>query len=418
MAEDQLYVHFIPGKIAQEEGKPWIIHSRQGCFKVGRVEFETVAGMLTAEKAPEIGSKEAVCNCGVSNHHLAMLGVVNVIKKNIPTHGERSVGIIRRKDDETEETEVNVQLFRERIDGFEKELLDKSKEAKQAHGRADRLDSQLLKAQARLADVSKDLIASTEKIKDFEGANVAVQQSLQNRSRDLNTLMETVKKLRSESSTGGRHHKAKDTPDLTEALSKSKRKCEQMKKEIKEVHAAHKKRLSALEGSLRSVMLASVDRGQPPLAPGEKSAIDLIYLEALGLPDLLSAKECTIPSAEPASAVTTPPNKQAAPIKIISIEPPLSSPPVFGITQTNSDPQFSSNSGLVRSAAPKATDNQSTESEQTINNRQNQQQHKKQHRQTRLSPLLPEMSPRTFSESSQTFSETCTEVRRRQACHS
>jgi hypothetical protein len=91
-----------------------------GCFKVGRVEFETVAGMITAEKAPEIGSKEAVCNCGVSNHHLAMLGVVNVIKKNIPTHGERSVGIIRRKDDETEETEVNVQLFRERIDGFEK----------------------------------------------------------------------------------------------------------------------------------------------------------------------------------------------------------------------------------------------------------------------------------------------------------
>lgn len=122
--------------------------------------------------------------------------------------------------------------------------------------------------------------------------------------------------------------------------------------------------------------------------------------------------------SEPTSAVTTPPNKQAAPIKIISIEPPLSSPPVLGITQTNPDPQFSSNGGLIKSTAPKATDNQSTESEQTIDNRQNQQQHKKQHRQTRLSPLLPETSPRTLSESSQTFSETCTEVRRRHPCHS
>jgi|AntAceMinimDraft_11_1070367.scaffolds.fasta_scaffold216856_1 hypothetical protein len=60
----------------------------------------------------------------------------------------------------------------------------------------------------------------THQIKDLEGANVAVQQSLQNRSRDLSTLMETVKKLRSESSAGGRHHKAKDTPDLTEVIVK------------------------------------------------------------------------------------------------------------------------------------------------------------------------------------------------------
>jgi hypothetical protein len=85
--------------------------------------------------------------------------------------------------------------------------------------------------------------------------------------------------------------------DSFQALSKSKRKCEQMKKEIKDVQATHMKRLSALEGSLRSVMLASVDKGQPPLAPGEKLAIELIDLEALGLPDLLSAKECTSPSA-------------------------------------------------------------------------------------------------------------------------
>jgi hypothetical protein len=56
-----------------------------------------------------------VCNCGVSNHHLAMWGVVKVLKKKIPNCGDRSVGIIRRQDDDVVETEVNVQLFRERI---------------------------------------------------------------------------------------------------------------------------------------------------------------------------------------------------------------------------------------------------------------------------------------------------------------
>ena len=54
-----------------------------GCHRVGRVEFETVDGMTTAETAPVIDSAEAVCNCGVSNHHLAMHGIVRVETRKV-----------------------------------------------------------------------------------------------------------------------------------------------------------------------------------------------------------------------------------------------------------------------------------------------------------------------------------------------
>eukprot|EP00959_Pyramimonas_sp_CCMP1952_P359397 7525544-Pyramimonas_sp.AAC.1 len=188
MAEQtQLYVHFIPGKEAQIEGKPWIIHSRKGCFKVGRVEFETVAGMTTAEKAPEIGSPEAVCKCGVSNHHLAMLGVVKVTKKMIPLFGERTVGVIRRQDDEDTDTEVNAKLFRERLAALQKDLKQSEKLSNLGKQRAERLDAQVYpedlganifdapclygfgspklgKVQAKLSEANKENDAKTEAV--------------------------------------------------------------------------------------------------------------------------------------------------------------------------------------------------------------------------------------------------------------
>jgi hypothetical protein len=61
-----LYVHFLPRKEYLEAGTPWIIHSKYGCHPVAHVQFESIQCMTTGEGQPPV----AVCNCGVSNHHL------------------------------------------------------------------------------------------------------------------------------------------------------------------------------------------------------------------------------------------------------------------------------------------------------------------------------------------------------------
>jgi len=272
MAETQLYVHFIPGKEAQIEGKPWIIHSRKGCFKVGRVEFETVAGMTTAEKAPEIGSPEAVCKCGVSNHHLAMLGIVKVTKKNIPLFGERSVGIIRREDDEDADTEVNAKLFRERVAALQKDLTQSEKLSKLGKQRAERLDAQLTKVQAKLSEANKESDAKSETVSQLEHQLHALQQTAASRNRDMAQLMETVKALRAQGSGGGSGLASQG--NMPEALGRYKRKCEELKKELKGERAARKEQVAALEDSLRKVMSAAIDTGEPPPPPGVKTPLE------------------------------------------------------------------------------------------------------------------------------------------------
>jgi hypothetical protein len=83
---------------------------------VGKVEFETVDGMSTGEVAPAIGSERAVCACGVSNHHLAMCGVVHVETRLIEGLGKRDVGVIRRAStDDEDDAECNARGFRDKI---------------------------------------------------------------------------------------------------------------------------------------------------------------------------------------------------------------------------------------------------------------------------------------------------------------
>lgn len=85
---------------------------------MGKVEFETVDGMSTGEVAPAIGSQRAVCACGVSNHHLALFGVVSVETRVLEGLGKRDVGIIRRATDDTDDAdpvECNARGFRDKI---------------------------------------------------------------------------------------------------------------------------------------------------------------------------------------------------------------------------------------------------------------------------------------------------------------
>ena len=80
------------------------------------MEFETVDGMSTGEVAPAIGSERAVCACGVSNHHLAMCGVVHVETRLIEGLGKRDVGVIRRAStDDEDDAECNARGFRDKI---------------------------------------------------------------------------------------------------------------------------------------------------------------------------------------------------------------------------------------------------------------------------------------------------------------
>lgn len=82
-------------------------------------------GMTTAETAPVIDTAPSVCSCGVSNHHLAMHGMVRVETRKVPDVGRRVVGVIRRCRDEEGQEEgadpmVNTRCFRERISALEK----------------------------------------------------------------------------------------------------------------------------------------------------------------------------------------------------------------------------------------------------------------------------------------------------------
>lgn len=233
--DSQLYVHFIPGKEAFEAGTPWIVHSRGGCFRVGRVEFESVAGMSTDEKAPKIGSAEAVCKCGVSNHHLAVQGVVRVEKKTIPEFGDRQVAIIRSVKDEDGETNCNPKVFRERIAEMKKDLAKSGNTIFNLNSKAERLNAMVTKLQ-KTADEHKQIAAQAQKeLKGLQREMERTAYMSQGRNQDMDAMHDSLKQLRR-----GQAAAVERADQLELKLASEKEQRLKLKRRLEQVQQHHK----------------------------------------------------------------------------------------------------------------------------------------------------------------------------------
>mmetsp|Transcript_27624 Transcript_27624/g.52265 ORF Transcript_27624/g.52265 Transcript_27624/m.52265 type:complete len:562 (+) Transcript_27624:452-2137(+) len=254
--KSHVYVHFIPGKEAQIEGKPWIIHSAAGCHKVGRVEFESVDGMTTAETAPVIDTAPSVCSCGVSNHHLAMHGMVRVETRKVPDVGRRVVGVIRRCRDEEGQEEgadpmVNTRCFRERISALEKELKDSNKDTKYHMQRAERLDQALNKVQAKLSQTRKDIEANVDQYSQMEDTIAMLTEKNQAKNKELNALQEALKILRNKrddsQEVADKYHKEREEKLVI------KRQYDAMRRDYARQRKSSSKTKEELEGTIRKL---------------------------------------------------------------------------------------------------------------------------------------------------------------------